>query len=262
MACNPNLTEVIAVLDRSGSMGGDIENVIEGYNGFVEEQKRGSGECRFTLYIFDSEGGFGSASRANIDKLYENIDVHDVKPLSKDVYFARGGTPLNDAIGRAIDEAGARYSSIPEEQRPGKVIVFISTDGAENSSVEYPRRGNEALRKKIETQQNEFSWEFVFTAANVDAYELNQDFQIDVANVLRSDTGEAGTKALYGGLSAKLASYRSGEVASMNFTDDEKGEVEKFSNVPGLEPEPAKNPVLSSSSSEDSGQESTDESGS
>lgn len=232
MGCNQNLTEVIAVLDRSGSMELEIANVIEGYNGFVEEQKKGSGECRFTLYIFDSQG-YGMSGTPLIEKVYENISADQVPLLTQETYFARGGTPLNDAIGKAIDEAGARYSSIPEEQRPGKVIVFISTDGHENASQEYPRRGNEALRKKIEVQQNEFSWEFVFTAAGVDAYEQNQDYGFDVGNVLRVSNAPSGAAALYKGLSDKLSSYRAGEVQCMNFSAEEKAEVESHADPLG-----------------------------
>ncbi len=261
MSVNKNLTEVIAVLDRSSSMGNDINNVLEGYNGFVNEQKKGEGECRFTLYVFDADG-FGVGCNTNIDKVYENIHVSEVPVLTKKVYFARGCTPLNDAIGKAIDDTGKRYDSIPELMRPGKVIVFISTDGEENSSKEFPGRGNKILRDKIAVQENEFNWEFVFTAANVDAYELNQQFGFDPGNVMRSSTCASGSACMYDGLSKKLTSYRAGEVQTMNFSAAEKAEVEQHSALGVSIPIPGdldlgKNLVSSSPSLDVSGPPST-----
>lgn len=230
MEVNDNLTEIIAVLDRSGSMSGDEANVIEGFNAFVEGQKKEPGECRLTLYGFDSESRLmigHVSSTPVIERLLENVPIAEVPPLDNSMYFARGGTPLNDAIAQAIDEAGARYSSLPENERPGKIIVFISTDGGENSSKEFPGVGNQAIKDKINHQESKYSWQFIFTAADIDAYEINKGLEIQTSGVLNFAKGSDGVNAMYSALNNKVSSYRSGTVRSMAFSEAEKNEVEK-----------------------------------
>lgn len=215
---NDKLTEIIAVLDRSGSMAGRIEDVIGGFNMLVEKQRAVPGECNITLVIFDDK----------IEKLYEARDVKEVGVLAKDVFYARNMTALNDALGSAVVQAGERFAALPEEQRPGKVIVFVSTDGLENASTEFPHRGNAALRKIIEVQQDEFSWQFIFAGADIDAVaESSANYATPVGNALNYAKSAEGTSALYRGVSAKIAQLRQREVVSCAFTDEEREEVEK-----------------------------------
>lgn len=231
---NQNLTEVIAILDRSGSMGGSEDNVIEGYNAFVAEQKDIDGECRFTLVGFDSKGSKGSwgSQVPVIETLYEGLDVSEVPLLNNDSYFARGGTPLNDAIGLSVDRAGERFAAMDEKDRPAKVVVFVSTDGAENTSIEFPGRGNESLRVKVKHQEDKYNWQFVFTAGNLDAYATGEQLGVAKTHTLSSGKSKAGTKALYAGLSRKMSDFRLGAVASMAYSTAEKKEIEQHSNAP------------------------------
>jgi hypothetical protein len=210
---NPNLTEVIAVLDRSGSMSLAIQDVLGNYNRFVKEQREGHGECRFTLVIFDNQ----------IDTVYEARNVHEIEDLTEETYFARNMTALYDAIGTAINRAGERYSAMPEHERPGKVVVFISTDGMENASKEFT---NQRLKQMIETQTNEFSWEFIFTGANIDSDHSAGQINIKRANITNYSLGTSGVACLYKNVSQKLRAYRSGDVQCMSFTPEERAEIE------------------------------------
>ncbi len=228
---NKNLTEVIAILDRSGSMDSSVDDVIEGFNGFVEEQKGIKGECRFTLVGFDSKGPWGSQVPV-IETLYEGIDVKEVLLLNNDTYFARGGTPLNDAIGLSIDRAGERFAALAEEDRPAKVIIFVSTDGEENASIEFPGRGNVNLKAKIKHQEEKYNWQFVFTAGDIDAYAAGAQLGVVSSNTLNSGKSKLGTQALYGGLSRKVSDFRTDEVGSMAYSADEKKVIEQHSAVP------------------------------
>lgn len=213
MSVNVNLTEVIAVLDRSGSMAGAIGDVIGNYNRFVKEQREVEGDCKFTLVIFDDK----------IDTVYEAVDVNDVADLTEETYFARNMTALYDAVGTAINRAGERYAAMPEEERPAKVVVFISTDGLENASREF---SNQRLKEMIKTQTEEFSWEFVFTGANIDSDHSAGVMNISAANISNYAVSASGMACLYSNVGKKLADYRSGVVRTMAFTEEERTEIE------------------------------------
>lgn len=228
---NSNLTEVIAILDRSGSMAGSVDHVIEGFNAFVAEQKDIDGECRFTLVGFDSKGSWENPVPV-IETLYEGLDINKVPLLNNDSYFARGGTPLNDAIGLSIDRAGERFAAMAEKDRPEKIIVFVSTDGAENTSQEFPGRPNENLKAKVKHQEDKYNWQFVFTAGDLDAYAAGSQLGVAKTHTLSSGKSKAGTQALYAGLSRKMSDFRMDEVGSMAYSADEKKTIEQHSNAP------------------------------
>lgn len=162
---NTNLTEIACVLDRSGSMEPIREDAIGGFNSFLESQKKQPGEARLTLVLFDNEY-----------LVPENgTPLARVKPLDATTYVPRGSTALYDAIGRTINEVGARLAATPEPDRPGKVIVAILTDGQENASTEFTR---ETIAGMISHQRKAYSWEFVFLAANQDAVTAARDIAI------------------------------------------------------------------------------------
>lgn len=244
MSVDANLTEVIAVLDRSGSMDTAITDVLGNYNRFVKEQKEEPGQCRFSLVIFDDK----------IETIYEAVDVNEVPELTQETYFARNMTALYDAVGTAINRAGERYAAMPENERPGKVVVFISTDGLENASQEFT---NQRLKEMIKTQTEEFSWEFVFTGANIDSDHSAGAINIARGNITNFGMSASGMACLYSNVSKKLSDYRAGTVNSMAFTEDERTEIESHIG----EDDPSKNPLRSITSLGSTGPIGTPDSG-
>ena len=141
---NDNKTAIMVVLDRSGSMQPLTKDVCGGFDTFVAEQKKLPGEATLTLVQFDHE----------YEIVYVNKPLDEVPPLT---HIPRGSTALLDAVGRGIGELGSALDKQPEDERPGKVIVVIMTDGQENASQEWTR---EKLRKLIKEQREKYSWEF------------------------------------------------------------------------------------------------------
>jgi hypothetical protein len=152
----PDLTEIAFVLDRSGSMNPIADDAIGGFNTFLKDQQALSGEARLTLVLFDHEYLVA----------HNNVAIQHVPPLDSSTYVPRGMTALLDALGRTIDDAGARLAGTPEAERPAKVIVAILTDGQENASRDYTFA---KVAGMIKHQQEKYSWEFLFLAANQDA---------------------------------------------------------------------------------------------
>lgn len=153
-----SLTQISIVLDRSGSMSTVREATVSGFNEFVEGQKSGAGGANITLVQFDTENPY--------EVLYQSKAVKEVAKLTIEQYVPRGGTPLHDAIGRTIDGLGATLSKMKAEERPGKVVVVIMTDGLENSSKEY---SSSRIAEMIKHQREIYKWEFIFLGANQDA---------------------------------------------------------------------------------------------
>lgn len=149
-----NLTELVLIVDRSGSMATIRKDAQGGFDEFIKKQKEVEGEARITLTEFDSQ----------INVVCENIDIKEMKPYKLE---PRGSTALLDAIGQTINKIGKRLSETKEEDRPSKVFVCIITDGEENSSREFSKT---QIKEMIEHQRTKYSWEFVFIGANMDAF--------------------------------------------------------------------------------------------
>lgn len=146
-------SEVIIVLDRSGSMH-SIKNDMEGgFKTFLEKQKEQPGECNLSLYQFDDQ----------YEAVFENRNIKDVNEIS---IVPRGGTALLDAIGKATNTVGEKLSNLPEEERPETVIMAVITDGQENSSKEF---NTLKVKEMVEYQSNVYNWKYVFMGANQDA---------------------------------------------------------------------------------------------
>jgi len=162
---NLNLTEIVAILDKSGSMQTLTEDTIGGFNSFVERQKELPGDVVLTTVLFNS----------SYELLHDRKPLKKVKPLTKKNYIAEGTTALLDAMGKAINDIGLILHNTPEEDRPGKVIFFIITDGMENSSKEYK---HQQIKEMVELQQNVYKWEFIFLGANMDAFSVGDSIGI------------------------------------------------------------------------------------
>jgi len=194
----PNSTEVIVVLDRSGSMN-VIKNDMEGaFNSFIEEQRLDPAECFVTLVTFDNE----------YDVVYERKPLSDVPKLKLN---PSGSTALLGALGKTIDDVGKRFVSTPDNERPDKVLVVIITDGEENSShtldwaVRYSSH-NEVMNM-VKHQTEKYSWQFVYLGANQDAIKVGN--QIGIAQAYNFNATSGGTKDMMNSVSRGVASYRS-----------------------------------------------------
>lgn len=155
---NSELTELIVILDASGSMTKRKSDVIGGFNQLIDDQRNQPGECVVTVVQFSS---FGKQKT-----IVNRKSLNCVSPLTDESYRTIGNTALQDAIGSVIDEVGTHLSSLPECDHPGKVIVAIITDGEENDSREY--RASH-VREKVTHQRDVYNWQFLFTGANQDA---------------------------------------------------------------------------------------------
>jgi uncharacterized protein YegL len=150
---NQNLTEIVFILDRSGSMHGLENDTIGGFNGFVKNQAE-AGQTSLTTVLFDNQ----------YEILHNGIDARDIA-LTEREYFTRGSTALLDAVGKTINDVGKRLDETPEALRPGKVIFVITTDGLENASMEF---SYDEVKKMIAHQSEKYGWEFIFMGANID----------------------------------------------------------------------------------------------
>ncbi len=159
------LTELVFILDRSGSMGGLESDTIGGFNGMLEKQKKQDGEANVTTVLFDDR----------LETVHDRFDIRAVKPLTEKDYYVRGCTALLDAVGNTISRVANVQKRLPEEYRAEKVIFVITTDGLENASREYDYA---QVRRMIEEEKEKYGWEFMFLGANIDAVEEAQRFGI------------------------------------------------------------------------------------
>ena len=188
-------SEIAFVLDRSGSMESCREATVGCFNTFLQEQQRTEGLARLTLILFNDE------YLVPIDAL----PVAEILPLGNDSYVPRGSTALLDAIGRAIDELGARLAALPEQDRPMQVIVAILTDGLENSSQNYTWQ---QIADAIKQQSELYRWTFLFLGANQDAIATAAQMNITAANAAAYVADAAGLHASASSLTRKVRALR------------------------------------------------------
>jgi hypothetical protein len=180
---NKNVTEIIFLLDRSGSMSGLESDTIGGFNAFVKKQSQLEGETLVTAVLFDDQ----------YEVLWNGINALDVK-LTEREYYVRGCTALLDAVGQTILDVGHRLSMTNEEQKPGKVIFVITTDGIENASREYTY---EKVKELIKHQTEKYNWEFIFMGANIDAVREADNLGINIENAYNFEASEEGVEMMY-----------------------------------------------------------------
>ena len=160
-----NRTELVFILDRSGSMGGLESDTIGGFNSMLAKQQAESGECRITTILFDNQ----------YDVLHDRIDIQAVSPITNKEYFVRGNTALLDAVGKTINKIGNAQKKTAEKYRADKVLFVITTDGMENASREF---SYDKIKSMIKRQESKHNWEFIFLGANMDAVEVAGQFGI------------------------------------------------------------------------------------
>ena len=162
---NTNMTELVFILDRSGSMGGMEGDTIGGFNAMLTKQQAEPGECRITTVLFDNQ----------YEILHDRIDIKAVSPITDKEYFVRGNTALLDAVGRTINKIGGAQKNTAEDYRAEKVLFVITTDGLENASREF---NYDKVKSMIEHQKSKYGWEFIFLGANIDAVEVANRFGV------------------------------------------------------------------------------------
>ena len=179
-----NLSEIIFILDKSGSMQPLTDDTIGGYNAYIENQKEESGEAYLTTVLFSDTHYY----------LHDHVNIKEIQPITKDEYWAGGCTALFDTIGDTINKVGYRLANTPEEERPAHVIFVITTDGYENASQEFSR---EQVKRMIEHQQNKYSWQFLFLGAGIDAYREASSIGIGGVHTMSVTASKEGTQNVY-----------------------------------------------------------------
>ena len=191
-----NLTELVFILDRSGSMAGLEEDTIGGFNGMIGKQKREDGEALVSTVLFDNESTV----------IHDRVDIRQVKPMTGKEYYVRGCTALLDAVGMAIRHIANVHKYAREEDRPEKTLFVITTDGMENASRVYTY---ERLKALIEKQTTQDGWEFLFLGANIDAVETAGRFGIREDRAVNYHCDKAGTALNYEVVSEAICAVRS-----------------------------------------------------
>ncbi len=190
-----NITEIVFILDRSGSMGGLESDTIGGFNSMIAKQKKEDGECYVTTVLFDSM----------VETLHDRVKLSEIKDMTDKEYFVRGSTALLDAIGRTIKHIGNIHKYVREEDVPAHTIFVITTDGMENSSREY---SSDKVKKMIEKKKAK-GWEFLFLGANIDAVETAKHFGIEKERAVNYHCDAKGTALNFACLGKAVSSMRS-----------------------------------------------------
>ena len=198
------LTEIVFILDRSGSMSGLENDTIGGYNSMLEKQRKEEGEAVLSTVLFDNR----------CEVLHDRVAVSKVENMTDKEYYVRGCTALLDAVGGAIDHIGKIQKAMPEEERPEKTMFIITTDGLENASHHYTY---DKVKKMVEKKKKKHGWEFIFMGANIDAVEVAGRFGVDKNRAVRYECDGAGTQINFEVMSKMVSAVRScGSAAKMS----------------------------------------------
>ena len=190
-----NLTEIVFILDRSGSMAGLEDDTIGGFNAMIKKQKREPGEAFVSTVLFDNVS----------EVIHDRVDLQKVAPMTRDDYYVRGCTALLDAVGGAIHHIGNVHKYAREEDRPEKTLFVITTDGMENASHSY---SYDRLKAMIERQKEKYGWEFLFLGANIDAAKEAARFGIHADRAANYHADREGTHVIYETVSEAITQVR------------------------------------------------------
>lgn len=190
-----NLTEIVFILDRSGSMSGLEADTIGGFNSIIEKQKKAEGEALVSTVLFDNVS----------EVIHDRVNSRDIQPMTDRDYTVRGCTALLDAIGGAIHHIGNIHKYARAEDVPEHTLFIITTDGMENASRFY---SSDRVKQMIEWQKAKYDWEFLFLGANIDAVETARHFGIGADRAVNYHSDSAGTQLNYEVLSEAITTVR------------------------------------------------------
>ena len=191
-----NLTEIVFILDRSGSMEGLEADTIGGFNAMIEKQKKEPGEALVSTVLFDNTTAI----------IHDRVSIQEIRPMTEKDYYVRGCTALLDAVGSAIHHIGNVHKYAREEDRPEKTLFVITTDGMENASRKY---NYARLKTMIQRQKEKYGWEFLFLGANIDAAREAARFGIDEDRAANYHADMMGTSVIYETVSEAICQVRS-----------------------------------------------------
>lgn len=204
-----DLTELVFILDRSGSMHGMEKDTIGGFNGMLEQQKAQPGEALVSTVLFSNDS----------QVVYDRVPLKDIAPMTEEQYRPTGCTALLDAIGGAIHHMGNVHKYAREEDRPEHTLFVITTDGMENASRHYTA---ERVQQMIRRQQERYGWEFLFLAANIDAVQTAGSFGIAPERAAQFHNDTVGARVSYEAVNQAICNMR----ANQQFSGDWKATID------------------------------------
>ena len=209
-----NLTEIVFILDRSGSMAGLEADTIGGFNAMIEKQKKEPGEALVSTVLFDNE----------TEVIHDRVDIKKIELLTDRDYYVCGCTALLDAVGGAIHHIGNVHKYAREEDRPEKTLFVITTDGMENASRKY---SYEKLKAMIERQKEKYGWEFIFLGANIDAAKEAARFGISEDRAANYHADSAGTAVIYEAMNEVVGNVRACRPMNANWKKNVDADYKK-----------------------------------
>lgn len=202
-----NITELVFILDRSGSMSGLEQDTIGGFNSLIEKQRRQNGKCYVSTVLFDHE----------TEVLHDRVELSEISKMTENDYTVRGSTALIDAIGGAIHHIGNIHKYAREEDVPEHTLFVIMTDGMENASRIY---SSSKVKKMIERQKNRYGWEFLFIGANIDSVETAKHFGINSDRSVNYHADGQGTAVVFDAVSKTVCNFRKSRPLSSSWNDE------------------------------------------
>ena len=200
------LTEIVFILDRSGSMAGMEADTIGGFNSLIQQQKNESGDAFVSTILFDHEQKV----------LHDRVDIRSVEPMTAADYCVRGSTALLDAIGGAIHHIGNIHKYARREDVPQKTLFVITTDGMENASHFYDAH---TVRSMIQKQKEKYGWEFLFLGANIDAVQTAASFGIDPGRAANFHNDSVGTRKNFEAVGGAISAMRCAQPIADDWKD-------------------------------------------
>lgn len=213
-----NITELVFILDRSGSMSGLESDTIGGFNGLIEKQRKQEGECYVSTVLFDNVS----------EVLHDRVKLSEIEPMTDKDYTVRGCTALIDAIGGAIHHIGNIHKYARPEDVPEHTMFVITTDGLENASHKY---SSDEVKKMVERQKEEFGWEFLFIGANIDSVETAKHFGIGADRAVNYHADHQGTGVVFEAVADTVCLMRESRPLG-DWSDSIKKDFDSRKNTP------------------------------